>query len=90
MRAIGAPRTFPVENARPQAVTNPIFVTVGSQPIRSAASAEYFVRWIDKLTAMAEQDPGWRSDQEKSHVLGQFKEARDIYVARGKEAAGRQ
>jgi len=60
---------------------------VGSQPIRSQASADYFVRWIDKLTAMAEKDPGWRSDKEKAHVLGQFREARDIYVARGREAA---
>ncbi len=87
LRAIGAPGTFPVENSRPMAVTNPIFVTVGTQPIRSAASADYFVRWIDKLTAMADKDPGWRSDKEKAHVLGQFKEARDIYLARGKEAA---
>ncbi len=42
---------------------------------------------LSKLTAMADQDPGWRSDKEKAHVLGQFKEARDIYLARGKEAA---
>lgn len=86
LRAIGAARTFPVENTRPMAVTNPIFVTVGGAPIRSATSAGYFVRWIDKLTAMAEKDPGWRSDKEKAHVLGQFREARDIYLARGKEA----
>ncbi len=92
LRAIGRPLTFPVENTRPMAVTNPIYVTVGTQPIRSQASADYFVRWIDKLTAMADKDPGWRSDKEKAHVLGQFKEARDIYLARGKEAAsaGRQ
>ena len=87
LRAIGKPMTFPVENSRPMAVTNPIYVTVGTQPIRSQASADYFVRWIDKLTTMASADPGWRSDKEKAHVLGQFKEARDIYLARGKEAA---
>ena len=87
LRAIGKPLTFPVENSRPQAVTNPIYVTVGAQPIRSQASADYFVKWIDKLTSMAEAHPGWRSDREKAHVLGQFREARDIYLARGKEAA---
>jgi TolB protein len=87
LRAIGAPRTFPVENTRPQAVTNPIYVMVGTQPIRSQASAAYFVKWIDKLTEMAAADPGWRSEKEKAHVLGQFREARDIYLARGKEAA---
>ena len=69
------------------AVTNPIYVVAGGQPIRSQASAEYFVKWIDRLTAMATADKGWRSDKEKAHVLGQFKEARDIYAARGKEAA---
>ena len=87
LRAIGKPQTFPIENSRPMAVTNPIFVMVGTQPIRSKASADYFVKWIDKLTAMASADKGWRSDTEKAHVLGQFREARDIYLARGKEAA---
>ena len=87
LRAIGAPRTFPTENSRPMAVTNPIYVIAGGQAIRSQASAAYFVKWIDKLTAMAAADKGWRSDREKAHVLGQFKEARDIYQARGKEAA---
>jgi TolB protein len=92
LRAIGRALTFPIENSRPMAVTNPIFVTVGTQPIRSKASADYFVKWIDKLTAMASADRGWRSDKEKAHVLGQFTEARNIYLARGKEAlaAGRQ
>jgi hypothetical protein len=75
-----------VENSRPLAVTNPIYVTVGGQPIRDKASAEYFVKWIDTLTEMATPHPGWRSEKEKAHVLGQFKEARDIFVARAAEA----
>jgi TolB protein len=86
LRAVGAANTFPVENTRPLAVTNPIYVIAGGQPIRDQASADYFVRWIDVLTGMAEQHPGWRTDKEKAHVLGQFKEARDIYVARSAEA----
>ena len=76
MRAIGAARTFPVENTRPQAVTNPVYVIVAGHPIRDRASAEYFVKWIDRLTQMASAHPGWRSDREKAHVLGQFAEAR--------------
>src|ERR1051326_5166692 len=67
MRAIGAPRAHPVENTRPQAVTNPIYVYVGGRPIRSKESADYFVGWIDKLKAMVEAHPGWRSDKEKQH-----------------------
>ena len=63
VRAIGPDRTFPVENTRPQAVTNPVYVIAGGRPIRDRASAEYFVKWIDRLTAMATAHPGWRSDQ---------------------------
>ena len=87
LRAVGAADTFPVENTRPLAVTNPIYVIAGGQPIRDRAAAAYFVKWIDVLTGMAEAHPGWRSDKEKAHVLGQFKEARDIFVARAAEAA---
>ena len=38
--------------------------------------AEYAIEWIDKLTAMAEAAPGWRSQWEKDHVFAQFQEAR--------------
>lgn len=86
VRAIGADRTFPVENTRPQAVTNPVYVIVAGRPVRDRASAEYFVRWIDKLTEMASAHPGWRSDKEKAHVLGQFAEARAVYQRRAGEA----
>ena len=87
LRAIGTPMTFPIENT-PAAGGRPTRSSSwsGTQAIRSKASADYFVKWIDKLTAMADADKGWRSDKEKAHVLGQFREARDIYLARGKEA----
>ena len=67
---------------RPMATTNAIYVYAGDRPIRSKESADYFVRWIDKLTAMASEHPGWRSEKEKQHVLGQFREAREIYAKR--------
>ena len=86
MRAIGPPRSHPVENTRPQAVTNPIYVYVGGRPIRNRESAEYFIRWMDKLKTMVAQHPGWRSDTEKQHVLGQIQRARDIYTQRAQEA----
>jgi TolB protein len=72
VRAIGAPRTFPVENTRPQAQTNPVYVVVAGRPILEPASAAYFVRWIDRLSEMAAAHPGWRSEKEKAHVLAQF------------------
>jgi desulfoferrodoxin (superoxide reductase-like protein) len=86
VRAIGANRTFPVENTRPQAQTNPVYVIVGGRQIRHRASAEYFVKWIEKLRTMAEAHPGWRSTKEKAHVLAQFAEAQAIYQRRADDA----
>jgi hypothetical protein len=59
----------------PQAATNAIRVYVGDQKIRNGASAAYFVRWIDKLTNMAEKWPWWRSQKERDHVFAQFNES---------------
>jgi hypothetical protein len=70
----------------PEATTNAIRVYVGDQKIRNRESAEYFVRWIDKLRAMCEGWPWWRSEQEKKHVFGQFDAARNVYLERAKEA----
>ncbi len=36
---------------------------------------------IDKLTTMAAEWPWWRSEAEKNHVLGQFREARAVYAS---------
>ncbi len=69
----------PIDDAFQQATTNPIWVIVGQRPVRSAASANYFIRWIDKLTGMAETHPGWRSSRERESVLGEFLQARAVY-----------
>lgn len=70
----------------PEAATNAIRVYVGDRKIRNRESAEYFVRWIDKLRALCEDWPWWRSAREKEHVFRQFDEAREVYVQRAKEA----
>jgi TolB protein len=69
-----------------QAVTNAVRVYRGEQKIRRRASAEYFLRWIAKLQGMAKEWPWWRSEKERSHVLGQFEEARRIYERLAAEA----
>ncbi|MGI9626478.1 MAG: CehA/McbA family metallohydrolase, partial [Longimicrobiales bacterium] len=78
---------WPLDTSYAQAFTNPVWVEVGGQPIRSAEAADYSIRWIDKLRSMAEEWPGWRSQREKDHVYGQFDEARRIFEQRGAEAA---
>ncbi len=75
----------PVEDNFPMASTNAVYITVGGCPARNRESAEYFLRWIDKLAAMVSQHPGWRSDREKEHVLGQIREAREVFVKLARE-----
>ena len=62
-----------------QAFTNPIWFQVGDDSIQDTDSANYALQWIDKLQDLAEQWPGWRSQQEKDHVYSQFDEARAVY-----------
>ncbi len=86
LQVAGQGRVHPIESRRPMATTNPIYVYVADRPIRNAASADYFVRWIDRLTQMATEHPGWRSDRERDHVLDQFRQARAVYLERGRAA----
>jgi Tol biopolymer transport system component len=82
----GTADRFPLDTAYPQAFTNPVWVTVGDRPVRDRASAEYSLKWIDKLQQLADAWPGWRSQKEKDHVYGQFDEARAVYRQRMREA----
>lgn len=80
LRAEGKPEErYPLDTGYAQAFTNPIWVTVGKQPVRSRAAAEYSITWIDTLQKKADAWPGWRSQKEKDHVFAQFEEARTIY-----------
>jgi hypothetical protein len=80
LRAEGSPEErYPLDASYAQAFTNPVWVLVDGKPVRSRAAAEYSIRWIDKLRAMAEAWPGWRSAKEKDHVFAQFDEAKRIY-----------
>jgi hypothetical protein len=82
----GEPAANSEDRSYPQAISNPIRVYVDGQKIRSRASAEYFIAWIDKLRKMAEPWPGWRSQAEKDKVFAQFERARRVYSERAKEA----
>lgn len=86
LQVYGSGARHPIDDGFPQATTNPVWVYVGDEPIRSSESADYFIRWIEKLTAMAEADPGWRSEKEKAHVLGQFQEGAQVYRRLKEEA----
>lgn len=80
LRAEGKPtERHPLDIRSAQALTNPVWVTVGDEPVRDGAAAQYSIEWIDKLEAMAREWPGWRSQKEMDHVLAQFEKARQVY-----------
>jgi dipeptidyl aminopeptidase/acylaminoacyl peptidase len=83
LRARG-PASHPVDDEYVVGETGPVYVYAGDQPIRSKEDAEYFLRWIDDITRQAEAHPGWRSERERKHVLGQFAEARKIFEERAR------
>jgi hypothetical protein len=88
LRVQGKPEErYPLDTRWAQAFTNPTWVRVGNQPVRSRQAAEYCIRWIDKLEEMAEDWFGWRSEKEKQHVFAQFEEARQIYRRLAREAS---
>jgi hypothetical protein len=70
---------FPMDVGYAQAFTNPIWFQVGDEPIRNPQSVQYALDWIDKLQQLAEVWPGWRSEDERNHVFGQFEQARQVY-----------
>ena len=70
----------------PQAVTGAVRVYVGEAKIRSRASADYFVRWIERLRGQVEAWPAWGSEAEKAHVLVQLAQARAVYEKLAQEA----
>jgi dipeptidyl aminopeptidase/acylaminoacyl peptidase len=89
LRAEGsAKERYPLDTTFAQGFTNPVWVHVGSQPVRSATAATYCLKWIDKLQQLADAWPGWRSEKEKKHVYGQFEEARGVYRGFLKETSG--
>jgi hypothetical protein len=85
LSALGPPVAY-LDGEYPLAVTSAIRVYVGDGKIRNSDSAQYFIRWIDKLRASAEQWPWWRSQREKDHVFAQFDQARSVYQRLAAEA----
>ncbi len=86
LRATNSKPQHPVDDSYIVGETSPVYVSKGGQPVRSKPDAEYFIQWIDGITKMAEAHPGWRSDKERSHVLGQFRQARAVFEQRARES----
>ena len=85
IRAWSAKATQPVLDLYPYATTSPIYVTVGARSVRSAESARWFVRWIERLEAAASAHSGWNDAAEKSEVLRRLAEAKRVFRQRAEE-----
>lgn len=86
IRATNTKPQAPVDDTYIVAETSPVYVYKGGRPIRSREDAAYFLGWIDDITKQAQAHPGWRSDKERSHVLGQFQQARQVFEERVRES----
>ena len=66
----------------PFATTSPIYVTVGGKPIRSPESANWFIRWIERLEQLAEAHSGWNTSEERAEVLRHLADAKEVFRQR--------
>ncbi len=80
LRAYGDRARLPVLDIYPFASTSPIYVTVGDEPVRSREDAEFFVRWLDRLTAAAGAHSAWSTPGERTATLNLLAAARAVYA----------
>ena len=72
-----------------QTHTGAVFVVVKGQPIRASSSdAEFFVKWIDNLLRQTSPGGAWTPylSDDREAARARYRKAREIYVARGREA----
>ena len=66
----------------PYATTNPVFVEVDGQPLRSQADADYFIDWIDRVYEQLSGNKHYNDELEKQAVLSSIESARAVFENR--------
>src|SRR5258708_5563619 len=87
LRAFSDKAEYPILDLYPYATTSPVYVSVASTPVRSAADAAYFVAWIDRLIAAARGNNSWDTGAEEEAGLAMLEEARKKYAEIAEEAS---
>jgi hypothetical protein len=64
---------------RRQAHTSPVYVVVDARPTAHKADAEYMIRWIERLEAVARAPGRFASDERRRDVLADYAKARAVY-----------
>ncbi|MBM83670.1 MAG: hypothetical protein CMJ78_24185 [Planctomycetaceae bacterium] len=79
VRAYG-PTTIDHPTSQLYAHTSPIYVVVDGKPAGSREDAEYFLKWIDRLSLAVRLRDRIPTDELRKHVDSQFDAARDVYA----------
>ncbi len=87
LRAWSPTAKEPVLDIYPFATTSPIYVTIAGAPVRNAADARYFLRWIERVEAAASAHAGWNDALEKSEVLERLARAKAVFARRAQETS---
>jgi hypothetical protein len=79
LRAYADHAEYPILDLYPYATTSPVYIDVAGAAVRDQGAAQYFVAWVDRLIAAAQQSPSWNTDQEKQAVISLFNQAKDKF-----------
>lgn len=82
LRAWNNNATPDVYDIYPYGTTNPIFINLNEQPIRSAMDANYFIQWIERVDEAASIHPGYLNDAEKEEVRQTIRKAKLVFESR--------
>lgn len=63
----------------PYATTNPVFVQVADQPMKSPKDADYFIAWIERIAEAANVHPDYNTQQEQQQVMQHLSQARERF-----------
>jgi hypothetical protein len=63
----------------PFAHTNPVYVMVDNQPIRSKEDAEYFIKYLENAVSWLKQSGSFPSDKAQQEVLASYKKGIEAY-----------
>jgi hypothetical protein len=72
----------PILDMYPYATTSPVYVTVVGKPAHSAAAADYFLAWLDRIAEGVARHSDWNTAAERATVEARIAEARSVISAR--------
>lgn len=62
------------------ATTSPIYIDVAGSRLHPGEDAAFLIKWIDRLTAMAEANTNWNTPAERASVVAMLARARQVYA----------